>query len=729
MAQPPSYNPTTDFSADELVNTGGRSTVRTAQLDAEFTGIQATLAGVLANLSLNQRDDGEVRDERVKLPALSSDVKALLAAGQGLPRGTWLTGTVYALRDIVISGTNTYICSTAHTAGTFATDLAAVKWLLLALGAAVAASAIPFTPSATLAAANVQAAVEESDTENRALSLLLRTDLASATDPAKGAGQVGLYDSLAPTFLKVTSDLLSLQEVSALRFIDRSKWAAIAAETSADDLSTNLNTALAASTKGINLYLPHGQYRADRLVMPYSNTSIRGERGAKIKHTAVGRGILSGVGLTGVSVRGVTFAGLGSSTAPLDSIGGYATTSTGLLTLANCTDVIVERCSFADFYNALTAANCSGLDITRNRIVNWLVYGVLASLSDRFSIDHNYIVGCDQTGALNAYGISATGNENGGDIQQACRIGWNEIRGIPSWDGIMTHDVSGLTVVGNQIRDVRLGIDLGHVNSSNFVRDLIVALNYIESTTTNTWGATPAAHNGILITGYDATHLVDGAIIQGNEVKGFFQTAGMVGAGAPSNISVQYADRAVIQGNRVRNSGTVMGPAGIYVVGGNNGVVVNGNSLEGSMSAGGVRFAGVLADSATITGNTIKQTTSTDAAVNITASTITSLALGDNATNSSVPFTQSTSTITMASNDIVGTFTLGAAISTVVANVNVTAACTVLLTPTNAAAATLQGSAKALYISARTAGASFTVATASGVAAAGTETFAYRLSF
>ena len=179
----------------------------------------------------------------------------------------------------------------------------------------------------------------------------------------------------------------------------------------------------------------------------------------------------------------------------------------------------------------------------------------------------------------------------------------------------------------------------------------------------------------------------------------------------------------------MRNAGAIIGAPGVYIVGGNDGVNVSGNSLEGAFTPGGIRFASVTADSAVIVGNTIKQTTSTDPAVQITGSTLTSLALGYNATNSSVPLAQSTSTITMAPNEIVGSFTLGAAATTVVANVDVTATCTILLTPTNAAAATLQGSAKCLYISARTAGASFTVATASAAAAAGTETFNYRISY
>lgn len=76
---------------------------------------------------------------------------------------------------------------------------------------------------------------------------------------------------------------------------------------------------------------------------------------------------------------------------------------------------------------------------------------------------------------------------------------------------------------------------------------------------------------------------------------------------------------------------------------------------------------------------------------------------------------------------IAGTFTLTAAATTTVPQTATTSTSFIQLTPLNAAAATLMGSNKALYISARTQGTGFTVATASGAAAAGTEQFSYSL--
>lgn len=75
----------------------------------------------------------------------------------------------------------------------------------------------------------------------------------------------------------------------------------------------------------------------------------------------------------------------------------------------------------------------------------------------------------------------------------------------------------------------------------------------------------------------------------------------------------------------------------------------------------------------------------------------------------------------------VGTFTCAASASTTVTNVGVQANSYPILICLNAAAGTLQGSAKNLYISARVVGTSFTLTTASGGAAAGTEQFAYVL--
>lgn len=75
-----------------------------------------------------------------------------------------------------------------------------------------------------------------------------------------------------------------------------------------------------------------------------------------------------------------------------------------------------------------------------------------------------------------------------------------------------------------------------------------------------------------------------------------------------------------------------------------------------------------------------------------------------------------------------GTFTCSAAATTTVTNASVAANSVILITPTNAAAATLMSGATALYLSARTAGTSFAFTTANAAAAAGTETFQFLIA-
>ena len=74
-----------------------------------------------------------------------------------------------------------------------------------------------------------------------------------------------------------------------------------------------------------------------------------------------------------------------------------------------------------------------------------------------------------------------------------------------------------------------------------------------------------------------------------------------------------------------------------------------------------------------------------------------------------------------------GTFTMPAAASLTINNTAVKGNSTIQLTPTNAAAGTLMGSAKALYVSSISAGTSFTLSTANAANAAGTETFTYTI--
>lgn len=222
MTQATPYTRSTGFADDERNNAGGRSTVRTAQLDAELDAIAVPLDLTIANLSLLQRDDGVMRDGSVPATALGSDTLKLLTTGTATVRGAWLTATSYALKDLVTQSGNTYICAVVHTSGTFATDLAAVKWVLFQIGANPAAGAIPFSPTANITSTNVQSAIVEVDTKARALITGAATTLAATTLTTDGAGGIGFLYSLlygAGTIGKWLKDLSNAAGAGFIGFL------------------------------------------------------------------------------------------------------------------------------------------------------------------------------------------------------------------------------------------------------------------------------------------------------------------------------------------------------------------------------------------------------------------------------------------------------------------------------------------------------------------------------
>lgn len=132
MGQPAAYNKTTNFTQYAAANTS--APYNAANIDTEYDNIESTLDDILTNLALIQRDDGALANSLVTLDSLSSSVITFMSSNSTAwsLEGAWTTTTAYAVYDVVTESSNTYVCVEAHTSGTFATDLTAVKWMLIA---------------------------------------------------------------------------------------------------------------------------------------------------------------------------------------------------------------------------------------------------------------------------------------------------------------------------------------------------------------------------------------------------------------------------------------------------------------------------------------------------------------------------------------------------------------------------------------------------------------------
>lgn len=175
MSQPTRFTITVDFSEEEASGVSGRSTVRTAMLDALMAALQVTTDGICDNLTLIQRDDGAILDGTVRIHTLASEVLALLSSTAWQVRGGWVTLTDYEQGDVVLQGGIVYVCMVDHTSGTFATDLAAGDWGQVTADGT--ASTTTFAPTDTLDAVNVQNAITELDEELRPVQSILVREL------------------------------------------------------------------------------------------------------------------------------------------------------------------------------------------------------------------------------------------------------------------------------------------------------------------------------------------------------------------------------------------------------------------------------------------------------------------------------------------------------------------------------------------------------------------------
>lgn len=171
MAQPTAYNRQANFS-DWLVAHPNQAPPA-ADLDAEFDALEVTIDATLTNLALLQRDDGALANQSVGADQLA--VGLVLGIG---PATDWVTATPYSVTDGVWKDNKLYYCQTAHTSGTFATDLAAGKWLEI----------LDFATYLTLAQTYAAALTATSTT-----SLAIGTGSKAFTTQASKQFAVGMY--------------------------------------------------------------------------------------------------------------------------------------------------------------------------------------------------------------------------------------------------------------------------------------------------------------------------------------------------------------------------------------------------------------------------------------------------------------------------------------------------------------------------------------------------------
>lgn len=156
-------------------------------------------------------------------------------------RSAWLTGTSYVKNDLVSEAGNSYICLVAHTAGTFSTDLTALKWELFAQKGAAGAGTGDMVGSNNLsdvtnvATARANLGLGTVATEN---TVPVAKGGTGATDAATARTNLGL-GSLA------TASSITTTEIAAATLV-----------TASETIASNVNDTTIPTSSAVDAHIP-----------------------------------------------------------------------------------------------------------------------------------------------------------------------------------------------------------------------------------------------------------------------------------------------------------------------------------------------------------------------------------------------------------------------------------------------------------------------------------------
>lgn len=256
MAQPTPFNRLVNFVTYALAHPS--APYNASDHDSEHDGIETTLDAILTNLALIQRDDGALKNSSVHPDALSTATKALIGAGNTgqnnwTPLGLWVSATAYVVGDVVEQSSISYVCAVAHTSGTFATDKAAGKWIVLGQAFNAGASAITADAYGHIAATTVQDFLEEL-VDEKALTAGSASQTFSVSDATGAAHAVSMGQVQKSSTIHAvaggTSDAITATLASGLTTLTNGQRVSIEATAANTTTAPTFNLTLGSTATG-----------------------------------------------------------------------------------------------------------------------------------------------------------------------------------------------------------------------------------------------------------------------------------------------------------------------------------------------------------------------------------------------------------------------------------------------------------------------------------------------
>lgn len=312
-------------------------------------------------------------------------------------------------------------------------------------------------------------------------------DLSDASDPNKGSGMVGFYDSTAPAFLKTISDIINMEPVNILRLVPKSLWTDLHNGTGTFPLAASLNELISdmSAVGGGEIMLTHGKHMIENYIEMLSNVTLSGMgdnsvirgmfaspvnrmltspaavlqyniylRRFKLDRSVVNtqHGIILG-GIDGLTIDDVTVDGFG----PGVTSGAMGISPFDAFAAVQSRNVIVKNCKINTPNNfGIAFGNVSGGSITKNLFTNAFreaigleCWGNTSAVEDVVVSDNilrmdtqasNHVGGSIGPGIL----VGGAGASYGG-VTRRCTVEGNIIT-VNNPAGVL--DFSGIVVVG-----------------------------------------------------------------------------------------------------------------------------------------------------------------------------------------------------------------------------------------------------------------------------------------